>query len=220
MNGYMKIDLEWNPFIRDSKVSLIQLCDDSNIYLIHIARMKLIPSILYKILESKDIYKLGCNINNDARRLFKGHNIKCKSLLELSSLCLQVKQEHFLNRRSRIIKLSKMVEVLLNHEIAKPRHIVMSNWSSNFLSEAQKEYAATDAYANYVLAKRIDDLQCEVNNRDVNYEITLYDIDDNGMKIETKLNNKRLRDVFAEVAKVANVATSATLINDNNPNFL
>jgi len=75
--------------------------------------MKSIPSILYKILESKDIYKLGCNINNDARRLFKGHNIKCKSLLELSTLCLQVKKEHFLDRKSKIIKLSKMVEVLV-----------------------------------------------------------------------------------------------------------
>lgn len=39
--------------------------------------------------------------------------------------------------------------------MAKPRHVVMSNWEVRELSESQVEYACIDAYASYKIGHKL-----------------------------------------------------------------
>lgn len=58
------LDLEWNPFVR-MDVSLVQICDEENVLLIHTAPMGgSFPGKLKELLEDSRRIKCGVNIQS------------------------------------------------------------------------------------------------------------------------------------------------------------
>ncbi|CAI2162368.1 7375_t:CDS:10 [Funneliformis geosporum] len=167
------LDCEWRAFPKPSKVSILQLCDSSTIYLFHICYMPTFPAVLRSILEDKNVIKFGCNIQGDGTKIFKDYAIQSKSLAELSHLCVQVRTDMSTSPSSKKkIALFKMVEALVR--TTKPRKVILSNWNNYYLDPSQIEYAATDAYVARQISI-LQDYKDDVYRKDI-YSIKLHDI--------------------------------------------
>ena len=163
-------DMEWKPCYNKGQVhegiknnvSLIQLARDGEIGLFHIARHKgsttseLIAPTLVKIIRNAGVTKAGVNIyGSDATRLRHYTGIEAKGLFELSRLHFQVVNHDTVNNKEAIVSykamrgLAKQVEFHLGFPLAKGK-VRTSDWTLP-LSEAQRKYAAADAYAGLVL---------------------------------------------------------------------
>ena len=70
--GPLGFDMEWDPAFRrgqaENPTALIQICSSSLIVLLHLTRMKSIPSGLTKILTDPHIIKCGVAILSDAKK--------------------------------------------------------------------------------------------------------------------------------------------------------
>ena len=75
--------------------------------------MRDFPQVLRHILESPEIIKVGPNIRADGTKLSKDYDVKCKSLVELGSLGIQVNKDGFVNSR-KIQSLDTLVRVLVS----------------------------------------------------------------------------------------------------------
>ncbi|KAI8954932.1 hypothetical protein F4801DRAFT_530544 [Xylaria longipes] len=156
-------DMEWpwdadkRPRLQD-KVALIQLASESKVALFHIALHEgeavddLIAPTLKEIIESSKIMKVGVAvINADFRRLRVHFNLEPKGAFELSHLHNLVTYgaiaPHLVTTKLR--SLSAQVEQHLGLPLWKGG-VRTSDWSQP-LNWNQTQYAATDAYACFML---------------------------------------------------------------------
>ncbi|KAI0405859.1 ribonuclease H-like domain-containing protein [Xylaria palmicola] len=157
-------DMEWpwdswgRPRLQD-KVALIQLASEEKIALFHIALHEgetaddLIAPTLKEIIESSTIIKTGVNIlNADFRRLKEHFNLTPRSAFELSHLHNLITYGATAPRlvTTRLCALAKQVEQHLGLPLYKENVVRMGNWSLP-LNDSQTQYAATDAYSNFML---------------------------------------------------------------------
>ncbi|KAG0263925.1 hypothetical protein BG011_007758 [Mortierella polycephala] len=175
-------DAEWRPFNRlgkPGKLALIQLGDDRAVYLFHVFHMKKFPQTLTHILQDEKIIKVGINIRNDARKLFKDWGIACASLVELGSLCIQVIDDPSSQRKVR--SMERLARELLGHSVEKVALTRMGNWELKYLDSDQLVYAANDAFVTYEVAHRIMELQKSRPPKE--YEIELATIQQVGASV-------------------------------------
>ncbi|KAM4824511.1 bifunctional 3'-5' exonuclease/ATP-dependent helicase WRN-like [Urocitellus parryii] len=147
-------DMEWLPVYSKgklSRVALIQLCvSESKWYLFHISSMAVFPQGLKMLLENKAIKKAGVGIEGDQWKLLRDFDIKLKSFVELT---------HVANEKLKCIEtwsLNGLVKHLLGKQLLKDKSIRCSNWSNFPLTEDQKLYAATDAYAGLIIYRKLE----------------------------------------------------------------
>ncbi|KAI1764618.1 ribonuclease H-like domain-containing protein [Hypoxylon sp. FL1150] len=150
-------DMEWPMFADRSKrvqdkVSLIQIAAERKIGLFHIAlhegqtTNEVIAPSLRRIIESATIIKTGVKIlGADFKRLKDHLHLQPRGALELSYLHHLVLSD----ASTRLCALSKQVEHHLGLPLDKGS-VRTSNWSLP-LSDAQRKYAANDAYAGFML---------------------------------------------------------------------
>ncbi|XP_048186902.1 Werner syndrome ATP-dependent helicase [Perognathus longimembris pacificus] len=147
-------DMEWPPINRKgklSRVALIQLCVSENkCYLFHISSMSVFPQGLKRLLENKAIKKVGVGIEGDQWKLLSDFDVKLTSSVELKD----VANEKL--KCSETWSLNGLVKHLLGKQLLKDKSIRCSNWSNFPLSEDQKLYAATDAYAGLIIYKELE----------------------------------------------------------------
>lgn len=153
------LDLEWKSHFRKTEgektikelVSVIQLASPECIAIFHIAlhegtaATEIVPPTLKSILESDSVTKVGVWIAGDATRLHNFLKIKAVGNLELSHLHNLVKfaaTPHLVKKR--LSRLSVLCEQHLHFPLYKGAERV-SDWTKE-LSEAQRAYAASDAY--------------------------------------------------------------------------
>ncbi|TPX70940.1 hypothetical protein SpCBS45565_g01521 [Spizellomyces sp. 'palustris'] len=157
-------DMEWKPtFLRGKAqrpTALIQLCNERYIGLLHICHVVKFPPPLKEILEDESIVKLGLNIRGDARKLHRDFGIQMAGWLELGTLAKQVALA------SERLTLQALVEKLLHAHLDKTNTIRTGNWETLVLSEAQREYAANDAYAAYKVYNALMKLRSGLANED------------------------------------------------------
>ncbi|KAI1827128.1 hypothetical protein F4861DRAFT_433278 [Xylaria intraflava] len=152
-------DMEWpmdadkRPKLRD-KVALIQLASERKVALFHIAlhtgdtANDLIAPTLKAIIESPAIIKAGVSIMNaDFRRLRTYFNLDPKGAFELSHLYNLVTTPE--QATTRLRALSLQVENYLGMPLWKG-NVRTSDWSRPLTSD-QFQYAASDAYAGFML---------------------------------------------------------------------
>ncbi|XP_006834589.1 PREDICTED: Werner syndrome ATP-dependent helicase [Chrysochloris asiatica] len=149
-------DMEWPPVYSKgklSRVALIQLCvSESKCYLFHISSMSVFPQGLKMLLENEAIKKVGVGITGDQWKLLRDFNIKLKSLVELSDIA---------NEKLKCTEtwsLNGLVKHILSKQLLKDKSIQCSNWSNFPLTEDQKLYAATDAYAGLIIFQKLESL--------------------------------------------------------------
>ncbi|KAK7683603.1 hypothetical protein QCA50_013441 [Cerrena zonata] len=152
LKGPVGFDMEWRVLLRrgqspsDRRTALIQLSDSRMILLIQISSMKKFPQKVKEIIESPDIVKMGANIRGDGTKLFNDFGIIANNLVELGGLAQQADPTFKDTYNRSIVSLAKMIERYLHNSIDKGS-VRLSDWESLPLSEAQKRYAANDAYS-------------------------------------------------------------------------
>jgi ribonuclease D len=156
-------DMEW-PWDSHKRhrlqemVGLIQVACEDKIGLFHIGlhpgttTEELIAPSLRMLIESPAITKTGvCILKADMSRLTNFFKLRPKGALELSHLHRLVtfggQQPELVN--TKFIALDKLVEQHLGLPLSKGS-VRTSNWSKA-LNQKQKEYAASDAYAGFML---------------------------------------------------------------------
>ncbi|KAG0051296.1 hypothetical protein BGZ83_003888 [Gryganskiella cystojenkinii] len=154
------LDAEWKPFggyKQQGKIALVQLGDDKTVYLFHVIHMRQFPKELARILENKQILKVGINIKADGIKIFKDWGVACASLVELGAVSIQVQDDLVSKRRVR--SMETLTRELLGHSVEKVGITRMGNWESRNLTANQIAYAANDAFVTYEVAERIKELQ-------------------------------------------------------------
>ncbi|XP_040273813.1 Werner syndrome ATP-dependent helicase [Bufo bufo] len=149
-------DIEWPPAYRkgkNGKVSLIQVCtSEEECYLFQVSSMTGFPKGLKRLLEDMSIKKVGVGIEGDQWKLMSDCDLKLKGFIELTDLAnqkLQCKEKWSLNG---------LVKHLFNKQLLKDDSVRCSDWDRLPLSEEQKLYAASDAYAGLLIYQKLESL--------------------------------------------------------------
>ncbi len=124
--------------------SLLQLSDNHNAFLFRLNITRL-PKELTRIFLSKKIIKAGAAIHDDIKSLKAITKFTTNSFVDIQTLAKDLGIEHF--------GLKKLCPLVLGFRISKRQQL--SNWNAQTLSEAQKLYAATDAWVCYELYKAL-----------------------------------------------------------------
>ncbi|XP_075607037.1 bifunctional 3'-5' exonuclease/ATP-dependent helicase WRN isoform X1 [Balearica regulorum gibbericeps] len=153
-------DIEWPPSYtkgKMAKVAVIQICvAEDKCYLFHISSMSGFPKGLKRLLEDETIKKVGVGIEGDQWKLMSDFEIKLKSFVELADVAnekLKCKE---------IWSLNGLVKHLFGKQLLKDTSVRCSNWEEFPLNEQQKLYAATDAYAGFIIYQKLKNM----NNSD------------------------------------------------------
>jgi len=166
--GPIAFDMEWRLLIRraknaakatliDRRTAVVQVADSTGLILvIQIYNMSRFPIKLQSLLENPEIPKIGVNILNDGKKLFRDHGVVAQNLVELGALALLAdpvgSQERSKSKR-KIVSLVKLVQWYLGMEVDKGKERV-GNWESN-LDAKQIDYAANDVHSSMALYQKL-----------------------------------------------------------------
>ena len=134
---------------RMNRVSLVQLSTGFHAFLFRITTLGL-PDELMGLFKDPDIRKIGAAVHDDILELQKVRPFKPENFLDLQ------KYVGAFGIESK--GLNKMAGIILGFRISKAQQV--SNWEADPLTEAQKRYAATDAWVCYQIYKEL-----KINNR-------------------------------------------------------
>ncbi|KAL0259007.1 hypothetical protein SLS55_006512 [Diplodia seriata] len=156
------LDMEWSPYAPDDSIkhnaSVLQLACQDRIAIFHLSQHQgatpdeIMPPSLKTIIESDKILKAGVSINRaDGSRLRKYFKLEPQGMFELSHLYHLIANKRTAGgyiRRS-LKGLNDQVEEKLGIPLDKGS-VRTSEWSKP-LNQSQINYAATDAYAGFML---------------------------------------------------------------------
>ena len=133
------IDTETRPSFRKGvhyNVSLIQLSTADTCFLIRLNRVG-IPDSLVELLENKEIAKIGVSLHDDYQALCKRRKFKAEGFIDLQDYVKEFGIEE--------MSLQKIFAIVFGERISKSQQL--TNWENDVLTDKQKIYAATDAWA-------------------------------------------------------------------------
>ena len=116
-------------------VALLQLSSGRHAFLFRLHRMGL-PDELVEILSSPNIVKVGASVHDDIRGLQKIYPFTANAFVDLQKIC----GDWGITDKS----VKKLTAIIMGRRISKTQQL--SNWEAPQLSDAQKIYAATDAW--------------------------------------------------------------------------
>ena len=141
-------DTETKPSFKKGKVnpvSLLQITTCNEAFLIRINRIGL-PEEIKKILSDASITKVGLAIKDDIKILRDISEFEPESFIDL--------QDYVEDFGIEAKSLKKITAIVLNKRISKSQQV--TNWEKEELAEAQKVYAATDAWACLKIYKTLN----------------------------------------------------------------
>ncbi len=133
------VDTETRPSFKKGKsytVALIQIATEDTCFLFRINQTGF-TSPLKNLFENPNIIKIGLSLKDDFSMLHKIAPFEPKGFIELQSYVKQFNIED--------MSLQKIYAILFGKKISKSQRL--SNWEADILTDAQKKYAATDAWA-------------------------------------------------------------------------
>jgi len=119
------------------KMSLIQISTDDTCYLIRLNKFKKMPSALEVFLKNEEVKKIGLSLRDDFHGLHSLTNISPGNFIDL--------QQYVVPFGIVDMSLQKIYAILFGKKISKRERL--SNWEAEALTEAQKHYAALDAWS-------------------------------------------------------------------------
>ena len=108
-----------------------------------------LPAELLKILSDPNIIKAGVAVQEDLRILRKVAEFQPAGFVDLQNIA----KEFGIESKS----LKKLSAIVLGFRISKRQQV--TNWNAQVLSEAQKIYAATDAWVCYEIYKKLKETE-------------------------------------------------------------
>ena len=133
------IDTETRPSFKKGiqhTVSLIQLSTADTCFLIRLNRVNM-PDSLVSLLENKKITKVGLSLHDDFQALSKRRKFNPGAFFDLQKYVKEFGIEE--------MSLQKIFAIVFGQRISKSQQL--SNWENDVLTDKQKQYAATDAWA-------------------------------------------------------------------------
>lgn len=127
-----------------NKIALLQLSTDEQCFLFRLNKIRLDKGIL-KILENKNITKIGLSLGGDMHELGTLRPFRPKGFVDLQKIVGGYGIED--------LSLIKIAAIVLGGRISKAQRL--SNWEATTLTEAQQLYAATDAWVCTEIYKRL-----------------------------------------------------------------
>lgn len=137
------IDTETRPSFkrgRQNTVSLLQVSTLDICFLFRLHLTGMTPSII-RLLEDTDVMKVGLSLHDDVLSLSKRAGFTPGNFVDLQELVKDIGIED--------MSLQKLYANVFGQKISKSQQL--SNWEADVLSERQKVYAATDAWACIML---------------------------------------------------------------------
>ena len=133
------IDTETRPSFRKGvqyTVSLIQLSTADTCFLIRLNRTGM-PDSLINLLENREIAKVGLSLHDDYQALNRRRKFKAGNFIDLQKCVGEFGIEE--------MSLQKIYAIIFGERISKSQQL--TNWENDVLTDKQKLYAATDAWA-------------------------------------------------------------------------
>ncbi len=134
-------DTETKPAFRRgviNPVALLQLSTSTQAFLFRLNLIGGFPDAIRNVLEKESIVKVGAAVHDDIKGLAKlTDSFYPKSFFDLND---ELKKVGFHN-----VGVRNLCGMVLNMRISKAEQV--SNWEAEELTEKQKRYAATDAWA-------------------------------------------------------------------------
>ena len=152
------IDSETRPSFtkgHSHKVALLQISSDECCFLFRLNMTGLTQPII-ELLENPEVIKVGLSLKDDFMMLHNRAPFNQQACIEL--------QEYVRPFGIQDKSLQKMYGILFREKISKSQRL--SNWEADVLTDAQKQYAATDAWACLNIYHLLQDLK-----RTGNYEL-------------------------------------------------
>ena len=133
------IDTETRPMFHKGehhKVALLQVSDHDTCFLFRLNTIGM-PRPIISFLEDTTVPKIGLSLNDDILMLHQRANFKKGNFIDL--------QDHVKELGIEDLSLQKLYANIFHQRISKREQL--SNWENDVLTEPQKRYAATDAWA-------------------------------------------------------------------------
>ncbi len=140
-------DTETKPsFSKGSKhtVSLLQLGTEEKVFLFRLKKLSTFKP-LNQLLSDKSIVKTGVAIHDDVKSLQRKFSFLPGGFVEIQDIVKQFGIESF--------GLRSLPPLLLGFRISKSQQL--SNWEAPVLTDAQMQYAATDAWVSLLIYKKL-----------------------------------------------------------------
>lgn len=141
-------DTETKPSFKKgcvNQVALLQLATNEKAFLFRLNQYGLRNGIK-SILQNPNIKKIGVAIRDDIKTLQRLSHFKPGGFVEL--------QEHVKDFGIQNFSLKKLTAIVLGFRISKSQRL--SNWEAPELTEAQQNYAATDAWVSYLIYQSLN----------------------------------------------------------------
>jgi ribonuclease D len=136
---YIGFDTETRPNFRKgnlNSVALIQLSTDEQCFLFRLNKIGFAPALI-QLLSNPKVLKIGLSLKDDFLSMSRRLQFEPQGFIDLQ----KVVTKHDIE----VISLQKIYALLFRKKISKSQRL--SNWEAEALSEAQKKYAALDAWA-------------------------------------------------------------------------
>ena len=133
------LDTETRPSFqrgRQHQVALLQVAADDICFLFRLNHIGMSPAIV-RLLEDTTVTKVGLSWHDDLNSLHRLGKFKTGEFIEI--------QTHIHDIGIEDMSLQKIYANLFGKKISKRQQL--SNWEADILSDKQKLYAATDAWA-------------------------------------------------------------------------
>ncbi|KAL4452648.1 hypothetical protein ABPG75_008310 [Micractinium tetrahymenae] len=168
------LDLEWQPDSEKSAPpSVLQISTDSEVFVVDLLALGAAPdgeaalaAALDPALSSEAVYKVGCGIAGDCRKLAAHHPAAfavARGCLDLSTVWRSHSIEQMGKRstagyrkRAGEVSLSVLAQSILGKPLDKSCQV--SDWGRRPLSEQQVRYAALDAHAAVLIFRGMGQL--------------------------------------------------------------
>ena len=149
------LDTETRPCFqrgRQHQVALLQVATDDICFLFRLNHIGMSPAIV-RLLEDTTVTKVGLSWHDDLNALHRLGNFKTGDFIEI--------QNHVHDIGIEDMSLQKIYANLFGRKISKRQQL--SNWEADILSDKQKLYAATDAWACIDIYREIINLKEQGN---------------------------------------------------------
>ena len=141
------IDTETKPTFKRGvihQVALLQVATHDLCFLFRLTYLGLSPSVV-RLLMDRTVPKVGLSLHDDLNMLHKRGEFQAGSFIDLQNVVKEIGIED--------MSLQKLYANLFGMRISKAQQL--SNWQADVLSDKQKVYAATDAWACIVIYEEL-----------------------------------------------------------------